>query len=140
MMQVRWLTSRSRTRCSACKSSYPRSSSPRNFIVGRCTASAIASASRKSFFLPLRIRSHVLRRHQPGIVPKAIELATEMMRTDAGLHADQARRHVGQPRLYLASRPLLPQHNSAAVIKADNVERVLADIDADHGDRAVGLL
>jgi hypothetical protein len=34
--------------------------------VGRCTASAIASASRKSFFCPLL--SHVFGWHQPGIV------------------------------------------------------------------------
>src|ERR1700738_501551 len=29
----------------------------------------------------------------------ARKLASEMMRTDAGLHSDQARRHVGKPRL-----------------------------------------
>jgi hypothetical protein len=34
----------------------------------------------------------------------------------------------------LATRPLLPQHNGAAGIVAHDVERVLADIDADHGD------
>jgi hypothetical protein len=39
-----------------------------------------------------------------------------------GFHADQARRQVGQPRLDLAARPLLPQHNRAALIEADNVE------------------
>jgi hypothetical protein len=44
------------------------------------------------------------------------------MRADAGLHADQAGRHVGQPYLDLAARPLLPQHNRAALIEADNVE------------------
>ena len=38
--------------------------------------------------LSLRIGPDVLRRHQPGIVAKAIELATEMMRADTGLHAD----------------------------------------------------
>ena len=49
---VRCLTSRSRTRCSACKSSWSAVLVATNFIVGRCTASAIASASRKSFFCP----------------------------------------------------------------------------------------
>jgi hypothetical protein len=63
-----------------------------------------------------------------------------MMRTDAGLHADQARGHVGQACFDLATRPLLPQRNCAWLIQADNVERVLADIDADHGDRGVELL
>src|SRR5215471_13146001 len=38
--------------------------------------------------LSLRIRAHVLRRHKPSIVPKHLELATEMMRADASLHAD----------------------------------------------------
>jgi hypothetical protein len=32
----------------------------------------------------------------------------------------------------LATRPLLPQHDGAARIVANDVERVLADIDADH--------
>ena len=90
--------------------------------------------------LPLRIGTHVLCRHQPGVVAKPLELATEMMGADACLHADEARRHVGEPHIHLASRPLLPQHDRAAGIKADNVERVLADIDANHSDRAVELL
>jgi DNA invertase Pin-like site-specific DNA recombinase len=32
-----------------------------------------------------------------------------MMRTNASLHADQARRHVSQPCFDLTTRPLLPQ-------------------------------
>jgi hypothetical protein len=47
--------------------------------------------------LSLRIRANVLRRHQPGIVTKTLELATEMMCPDASLHPDQAGRHVGKP-------------------------------------------
>jgi hypothetical protein len=34
----------------------------------------------------------------------------------------------------LATRPLLPQHNRTALIVADNMKRVLADIDANYGD------
>jgi hypothetical protein len=34
---------------------------------------------------------------------------------------------------------LLPQYDGTALIVADNMERVLADIDADHGDSAVEL-
>src|SRR5215475_12526098 len=56
-----------------------------------------------------------------------------MMRTDAGLHPDQARWPIGEPRLHLATRPLLPQHDRAAAILAHDVKRILADIDADHG-------
>ena len=41
---------------------------------------------------------------------------------------------------YLATRPLLTQLDRTARIEADGVERVLADIDADHGDRGIGCL
>src|SRR5207247_2000468 len=90
--------------------------------------------------LSLRIGPNVLRRHQPGIVAKTIELATEMMRPDAGLHADQAGRHVGKSGLHLAARPLLTQHNGTTLIVTYDVERVLADIDANHGDCSVECL
>jgi hypothetical protein len=62
------------------------------------------------------------------------------MGPDAGIQADQARRYIGESRFHLATRPLLPQHHSAARIVANDVEGVLADIDADHGDRSIGCL
>ena len=62
------------------------------------------------------------------------------MRADAGLHADQARRQVGKSCLDLATRPFLPKHDRTTKIVSHDVERVLADIDADHGDCAVGFL
>src|SRR5215831_9491288 len=63
-----------------------------------------------------------------------------MMCADAGLHADQARRQVGEPGFHLAPRPLLPQHQGSTAILADQMERVLADIDADDGDFATAFL
>ena len=90
--------------------------------------------------LSLGIGANILRRHQPGIVAQRPKFATEMMRADAGFHPDQARRHVGKARIYLATRPLLPQYNGTTLIVADDVERVLPDIDADHGDCALELL
>ena len=57
-----------------------------------------------------------------------------MMRTTTSFHADQARRHVGQPRLDLATRPLLTQRKCTAFVETDDVERVLTDIDADDGN------
>jgi len=42
-----------------------------------------------------------------------------------------------KPRFHLAARPFLPQHDAAAPILANEVERVLADIDADHGEFAI---
>jgi Sel1 repeat len=88
------------------------------------------------FLVTFAIRPHVFRRHQLGVVAKRLKFATEMMRPGAGLHADEARRQVDKPRFHLATRPLLAQHQGST----DDVERILADIDADHGDFAVEFL
>src|SRR4051812_27107670 len=63
-----------------------------------------------------------------------------MMCADAGLHADQARRQVAKPGFHLATRPLLSQHQGSTAILANQMERVLADIDADDGDFATVFL
>jgi hypothetical protein len=39
-----------------------------------------------------------------------------------------------------ATRPFLPKHDRATLIVSHDVERVLANIDADHGNCAVALL
>jgi len=91
-------------------------------------------------FLSLAIGADIIGRHQLGIVTKRCEFAAQVMCADAGFHADQARRHIGEPRFHLATRPLLPQHDSAARIVTHDVERVLADIDPDHGDCGIGNL
>jgi putative tryptophan/tyrosine transport system substrate-binding protein len=44
------------------------------------------------------------------------------------------------PRFHLATRPLLVQHQGSTAILADDVKRILTDIDADHGDFAVEFL
>jgi len=41
---------------------------------------------------------------------------------------------------YLATRPLLMQHDRAALIVPHDVERVLTDINADYGDCGIELL
>jgi hypothetical protein len=68
------------------------------------------------------------------------EFAAQVMCADAGFHANQATRYIGEPRFHLATRPLLPQHDGAARIVALNAEQVLADIDADYGDLGFGFL
>src|ERR1700704_3945713 len=60
-----------------------------------------------------------------------------MMRTDAGLHADQARGHIGKACFDLTTRPLLPQHDCPTTIEPNDVERVLTDINADYGNRTL---
>jgi hypothetical protein len=45
-----------------------------------------------------------------------------MMRSDAGLHADQTGWHIGKACLELATQPLLAQYNRASIVLADDVE------------------
>jgi hypothetical protein len=51
-----------------------------------------------------------------------------------------ARRQVGEPHFHLAARPLLPQHDGAALVLTNDVERILADIDADYTGGCVVVL
>src|SRR5215831_21017866 len=57
-----------------------------------CTASAIASASRKSSFCPLEYGRTYFAGMSRASCPKHPQLATEMMRVDTSLHADETRR------------------------------------------------
>ncbi len=61
----------------------------------RCLERAANVLVRMKELSPQYSRRNVLRRHQPGIVTKPFELATEMMRPDTSLHPDQAGRHIG---------------------------------------------
>jgi hypothetical protein len=108
-----------------------------NFIVGGCSASAIASASRKSFFLALGIGPHILGRHQPGIVPKRLQPTAKMIHPNTGFHADQARRHITGLRPGCATTSAEARSHHAD--RAYDVKRVLTDIDADHYDCAAGF-
>src|SRR5262245_6007144 len=63
-----------------------------------------------------------------------------MMRADASLHPDQARRQVGKSRLDLATRPFLPEYDRTTPIVPYDVKRVLADIDTNHGNCAARFL
>jgi hypothetical protein len=53
--------------------------------------------------LSFRICANVFRRHQPRIVTKRLQLAAQVMRANASLHADQTRREVREPRIDLAT-------------------------------------
>ena len=82
---------------------------------------------------------HIFGWHQPGIVPKRDQLPAHMVRASAGLHADQAGRKISKAVLKLTARELRLEDDSAAFIEADQVENVLADIDADDGNLCAGL-
>jgi hypothetical protein len=47
---------------------------------------------------------------------------------------------VGQARFRLTTRPFLTQHDGTTLIVTYDVDRVLADIDANHGDCSVEYL
>jgi hypothetical protein len=57
-----------------------------------------------------------------------------MVRADTSFHPDQTRWHIGKPNIDLPPRPLLAQHDRSSLIETNDVERVLADIDADYGN------
>src|SRR5208337_468816 len=65
--------------------------------------------------------------------------AAQMMRANAGLHADQAGRQISEAVLKLAARKLGPQDDDAALVEANQVKDILADIDADDGNLGTGF-
>jgi hypothetical protein len=67
-------------------------------------------------------------------VSKRGELAGDVMRAATGFHADQAARNVGKPALKLSARALQLQNDRPALIEADKMETILAEIDADRAD------
>src|SRR6516164_4694023 len=46
---------------------------------------------------PASRRPHIFGWHQPSVVAKRCEFAAEVMCANAGLHADETRRHGGKP-------------------------------------------
>src|SRR5947199_7093225 len=52
----------------------------------------------------------------------------------ARLHADQAARNIGEIAFELSARDLLLQKDRPALIEADKMEAILADVDADRAD------
>ncbi|MGY3488097.1 hypothetical protein ACVW1C_005980 [Bradyrhizobium sp. USDA 4011] len=134
MIAVRCDTSRSRPRCNACTSARRSwSRQTRRALHGLGNRFGIIEV----VLLSLAVGADVFGRHQPGIVTKRCEFAVQVMCADARFHADEATRHIGESCFYLATRPLLPQHDGAARIVAHDVVRVFADIDANHGDRSI---
>src|SRR5262245_52063294 len=56
------------------------------------------------------------------------------MCTNAGFHSDKAWWHIRKSGFNLRTRPFLPQNNRAPLVEANDVEEILTDINADHGD------
>jgi hypothetical protein len=128
MMPVRCDTNRSRTRCQRLQIQLLRGRGRQELHRRALHGFGNRFGIIEVVLLSLAIGADIFGRHQPGIVTKRCEFAAQVMCADAGFYADQARRYIGEPRLHLATRPLLPQHDSAARIMAHDVERVFADI------------
>src|SRR5439155_2207605 len=88
----------------------------------------------------LEERLHVLRRDQTHIVASGLQLPADVMGTRTGLHADQAARNIGQTAFELTTGYLLLQDDCTPLVEADEVERVLADVDPARGDDPSCLL
>jgi hypothetical protein len=84
--------------------------------------------------MALEERLHELPRDQLCVMAQRQKLPAKVVGPDASLHPNQAWRHVRQPDLYLTAREFLSQNDLAALIQANNVESVLANVDANRGD------
>ena len=58
-----------------------------------------------------------------------MQLAAEVMGSDAGLHADQAGGQVGQPSSDLTACPSRAHDYCTSLIQADRMKRIPADMD-----------
>lgn len=103
-----------------------------NRIVGRVTASQIASASAASFLLRLTWAPYVSLRHQLDHMPECNQLARPMVRRRAGLHADEARLHIAKQRDKLIAPNFSTEHRVSSIVDAVNLRDVLGDIQSNR--------
>ena len=80
-------------------------------------------------------------RHLPHVVAECNQLARHIVRRHAGLDTNQARRNIRKPGPNPAAAKLLTQNDRSPVIQPDQMQRVLACINAHcAGDYSVRLL
>src|SRR5262249_9465158 len=84
----------------------------------------------------LEERLHVLRRDEAYLMTKGFEWPADMVRSRTGLHADQTGWNIGEPPFELSARDSQLQDDCAAPVEANQVEGVLANINADRRDVA----
>jgi hypothetical protein len=82
---------------------------------------------------------YVLRRDETHLVPHLDQPTRNVMRACTGLHADQALRNIDKALHELSPGYASAHDDLAAPILADQMERVLADIDSDCGNVSVLL-
>jgi hypothetical protein len=101
-------------------------------MVGRVAASAIASASRSSFFL--HVGPHVFRRHQPHLEAVVAQQATKVMGAPASLHRDHLRPQLRHDLADILSAHPPPHHDLSRAIKASKAANILAQVDPNNRD------
>jgi len=67
-------------------------------------------------------------------VAKRLKAPAEAVSPDTCVHDDDAGRHIGQANLDLGARPPLAQHDGSTVVEADEMEGILADVEAKRGE------
>ncbi len=88
--------------------------------------------------VPLQKRLHILSRDEAYVVAEPLKLTADVVGAGTGFHADQAGWDISQALRELGSGELDAQHDGTALILTDEVEAVLAQIDAQGGDRSGG--
>src|SRR6266852_5832690 len=103
-------------------------------MVGRETASQMASASRASFLPPRTYGPHILRGNQAHLVTQSRQGARPIVRAVTGFDADEAAFDLSEIRPDV-STPETPLNDRASVIvHAMHLEHVFRDIKTDGGD------
>src|SRR3954453_20068660 len=90
---------------------------------------AVAPRSRSTATAPVG-------RNQAHVMAERPELTPDVVGSGTGLQGNETGRDVGQPLRELGAGELDPQHDGTAFILADKMKRVLAQVDAQGGDRS----
>src|SRR5271155_5554020 len=119
MTSVRLCTSRSRTRCSPCRSSWSSvlMGTKRKFL--RVTASAIASGIQVVVLVRLAVALHELPWDQPNLMPLIAQQPSQAVRTAACLHADQRGCQLSAVGQKCLARKLPADDNAAMFVDRD---------------------
>src|SRR5436309_1597704 len=86
------------------------------------------------------VRLHILRRHQPHLMPKRAQLARPVMPRGTGFQPDQAGRNAAEERQHLSAPQSLPQNRPTRGINPVNLKNVLAQVQSDRRNLAHGWL
>ena len=100
-------------------------------MVGRRTASAIASASMKSFLFDFTYGAHVLRRHQPDLMSLVDKSSSQKMRAGTGFHPDHVGLEISRVDEEMRSGELLLREHCTLLIESHEVKDGFRNIDTD---------